>query len=196
MRLARIATEAFAPWIWLIAMPYAIAWLATHDLAATLGWGTLLTITGSVIPMAVIWLGTRRGRYDSHHVHNRERRLVPILVALACQSLGLIILILAETPPVLPSLTAGLVAVGFVSLAVTVGLRWKLSLHAAASAGSVTLLIIGYGWWPTLLVPLVLLVSWSRLKLGHHTLPQVLAALALGPLAALTGHTITATLLS
>ncbi len=162
---------------------------------ATLGWGTLLTITGSVIPMAVIWFGTRRGRYDSHHVNNLDRRLVPLLVALLCQAFGLIILILAKTPPVLPHLTAGLVAVGFAGLAVTVGLRWKISLHSAAAAGSITLLIIGYGWWPATVIPLVLLVSWSRVRLGHHTLPQVLAGTALGPAAALTGHTLATTLL-
>lgn len=196
MRVARVVTEITAPWVWLVVMPYAIAWRGTHDPLATVGWGTLLTITGSVIPMAVIWLGTRRGRYDSHHVHSRERRLVPILVALACQALGLIILILARTPTILPALTAGLVAIGLVALAVTVGLRWKISLHAAATAGSITLLIIAYGPWPALLLPLVPAVAWARVTLGHHTLPQVLAGTLAGPAAALAAHALTTTLLT
>jgi membrane-associated phospholipid phosphatase len=194
--IARIATEALAPYVWLIAMPYAISWLGTHDLGRTLAWGTLLTVTGSVIPMGVILYGAKRGKYDSHHVNNREGRLVPILVALVSQILGLVVLILADTPVMMPALTAGLVAVGFFSLAITVGLRWKISLHSAGSAGSVVLLVIGYGWWPAVLIPLVALVSWSRVELRHHTAQQVLAGVLLGVVAAGAGYWVADALLA
>lgn len=187
-KVAKVATEALAPWVWLVAMPYAIAWLGTHDVGKTLLWGTVLTVTGSVIPMGVILYGAKRGKYDSHHVNNREGRLVPILVALVSQVLGLVLLIVTGNPVVMWKLTAGIVAVGFFSLAITVGLRWKISLHAAGSAGSVVLLVIGYGWWSAVLVPLVALVCWSRVELRHHTRNQVLAGVLLGVVAAGAGY--------
>lgn len=186
--VARVATEVLAPWVWLIAMPYAIAWLGTHDLGRTLAWGTLLTVTGSVVPMAVIVYGAKRGKWQGHHVTNREGRLVPILVALASQVLGLALLITADAPVVMPALTAGLVAVGFSGLAITVVLRWKVSLHAAGSAGSVVLLAVGYGWWALVLAPLVALVCWSRVELRHHTARQVLVGVLVGVAAAGVGY--------
>ncbi|WP_442788238.1 hypothetical protein [Amycolatopsis sp. NBC_01286] len=59
LRSARWATELLAPWVWVLALPLALAWDATgHRWLSALSWGLLIAVTGSLIPMAVI---VRRG---------------------------------------------------------------------------------------------------------------------------------------
>jgi hypothetical protein len=61
-------------------------------------WGAVVSITGSLIPMAVVLRGVKQGRWDSHHVTTREHRLVPFLVALASVSGSWLIVGLGGAP--------------------------------------------------------------------------------------------------
>jgi membrane-associated phospholipid phosphatase len=59
-----------------------------------------------------------------------------------------------------------------------------MSIHAAVAAGACVILALVFG--PELLVTaaLVGLVGWSRVRLGDHTWPQVLAGFAIGAVVA------------
>ena len=54
-----------------------------------------------------------------------------------------------------------------------INLRWKISIHAAFAMGVSLLLVLLYGWVAIVTLPLVLLIAWSRLKLGQHSGRQV-----------------------
>ena len=75
-----------------------------------------------------------------------------------------------------------MVAAGFiVGIGVTIANQfWKMSVHTAVSAGSVSVLVMVFG--PVLLAgaTIVALVGWSRVALGDHTTGQVLAGTAVG----------------
>ncbi|WP_223874687.1 phosphatase PAP2 family protein [Salinispora oceanensis] len=83
-----------------------------------------------------------------------------------------------RTPPTPPS--------KFAVLLVTTGINqvWKLSAHAAVSAGSAGVLINVFGPALLVVVPVVALVAWSRVRLRDHTTSQVLAGAAVGVLVA------------
>jgi membrane-associated phospholipid phosphatase len=70
--------------------------------------------------------------------------------------------------------------------ALVVTLWWKLSLHTAAAAGTVAVLVVTFGPALVLAVPMVGLVAWARVRLGDHTPAQTLAGAALGGLVATT----------
>ena len=53
-----------------------------------------------------------------------------------------------------------------------INLWWKISLHTAFVAASVTVLVILYGWGAAITVALVPLMAWSRIELEHHSLAQ------------------------
>ena len=57
---------------------------------------------------------------------------------------------------------------------------WKISIHAVGVAGGTIILLIagGTGLWPVVLAPIA--VSWARLRLGAHTIGQLLAGSVLG----------------
>lgn len=185
-RVARLLTEVLAPWVWVLGLPLAIGWHATGTATGTLLWGLLVGITGSIIPMIVIVRGARRGRWDSHHVTNREGRVVPFIACITSLGGGIAILLLGDAPQQMIALALAMFATLAVSIAITFALPgngtrgWKISMHAAVAAGSAAILTIAYGPWLALVGIAAVLVDWSRVELGDHTTAQVTAGTVLG----------------
>ncbi|GAB2853247.1 hypothetical protein [Lentzea nigeriaca] len=178
-KVARGATEVLAPWVWVILLPFAVA-AASESVWKTLLWGFVVALTASVIPMAVIVRGARKGRWDGHHVTNREGRLVPLLTAGASLAAGTVIMVLGGAPSSMLALAGSMFASLIVSMAITFGLKWKISLHAAVAWAAVVTLAIVHGPWLLLIALPAALVAWSRVELGDHTTAQVLAGTAMG----------------
>ncbi|MFE9747588.1 hypothetical protein ACFYOT_22020 [Saccharothrix saharensis] len=185
-RVARLATEVLAPWVWVLGLPLAIGWHATKTVTGALLCGLIVGITGSVIPMVVIIRGARRGRWDSHHVTNREGRVIPFIACITSLGGGIAILVLGGAPRQMVALALAMFATLVVSLAITFALPvggvrgWKISMHAAVAAGSAVILTVAYGPWLLLVSIAVVLVAWSRVELGDHTTPQVTAGTVVG----------------
>lgn len=178
-RVARGATEVLAPWVWVILLPFAVA-AATESFWKTLLWGFVVALTASVIPMTVIVRGARKGKWDGHHVTNREGRLVPLVAAGASLAAGTVIMVLGDAPRNMLALAGSMFASLIVSMAITFGLKWKISLHAGVAWAAVATMAIVYGPpWLLLALPAAL-VAWSRVELGDHTTAQVLGGTAMG----------------
>ena len=172
-RLARLSTEVLAPWVWVLCLPLAVAWRATEHVGQTLLWGLVVGITGSVVPMAVIVRGARRGRWQGRHVTDLAGRLVPFLTCISSLGAGGAILVIGNAPRHMVALAASMFATLVAALTITFGLRWKVSMHTAVSAGAVVILMAAYGPWLVVLAATVALVGWSRVALGDHTTAQV-----------------------
>jgi hypothetical protein len=172
-RIARLATEVLAPWVWVLGLPLAIGWHATHHIGESLLWGLVVGISGSVIPMIVIVRGARRGNWDSHHVNNREGRAIPFIVICSSLAIGIAVLVLGGAPTEMIALGVAMMLMVLASIAITFGAHWKVSMHAAVAVGAVVILVIAYGPWSALLTAAAVLVAWSRVKLRDHTTAQV-----------------------
>ncbi|MCX4387508.1 phosphatase PAP2 family protein [Micromonospora peucetia] len=182
LRLARFVTELTAPAVLVSALTVAVGWHSARGGAHGLAWGLLATLFVSGIPFAYILGGVRRGRLTDHHVGVREQRRVPLLFGLCSVAAGLALLAVLGAPrPVLALAAAGLV--GLV-VAVAVSHWWKMSIHSAVAAGTVVVLVFTFGAGLLATAPLLALVGWSRVRLRDHTVPQVVAGLALGALVA------------
>jgi len=179
-RLARFATEVLAPWVWVLTLPFAVAAAATRALWPTVAWGLVVAITASVIPMVVIVKGARSGRWEGHHVTNREGRLVPLVAAGGSLAVGTVVLVLGHAPHEMLALAGSMFASLVVSMAITFGLKWKVSLHAAVAFAAVVVGSVVYGPWLLLLALPAALVAWSRVELGDHTTAQVLVGSLMG----------------
>ncbi|MFE3525561.1 phosphatase PAP2 family protein [Streptomyces sp. NPDC059161] len=109
----------------------------------------------------------------------RRRHRAPLLAASLIAGAGVWLLCKQLGAP-RPLLALGVMApvlVAFVLACTCVG---KISLHASAAAASTTLLalLVDVRW--AMLYPLVAAIAWSRLQLGAHTPPQLLAGAGLG----------------
>jgi hypothetical protein len=142
--------------------------------------GLLTGVTGSLIPMAVIVRGVRKGKWDSHHVTDRATRLVPFAVCVGSLGAGFVALVLGHAPHQMVALAASMLASLVVSIAVTFGAKFKVSIHAAVATGALVVLMVTSGPLLAVIAPLVVWVVWSRVELRDHTTPQVLAGTAMG----------------
>lgn len=179
-RVAAVVTEVGSPAVVVVLLPLAVAWHATgHRPGATLLWGLVIAVFSSALPMLVVVRGARRGRWDGHHVRNREGRLLPLSLGLGSTALGLAILLAGRAPRDVIALDLAMLVTLFACLVVT--RWWKVSLHAAVAGGAVATLALLYG--PPLLVLAagVALVAWSRVEVGDHTVSQVVGGALLGP---------------
>ena len=180
-RLARVVTEVFSPALVVIALPMAVAWHATqHRWAATLSWGLVVAVFYSVLPMTFIVHGARRGRWDGHHVRDREHRRLPMLACLVSALVGLAILLLGHAPRDVLALSWAMIVTLIVCTVITNW--WKVSLHATVAGGAVATVALLYGPWLLLLALPLALVCWSRVTLTDHTVTQVVVGALLGPL--------------
>ncbi|MEW9552766.1 hypothetical protein [Nonomuraea sp. NPDC050783] len=178
--VARRVTNLLAPQVLVIVMPPVVGLVAQGWSGAA--WGLVASALCGGVPAAVIAAGVRSGRLDSHHIVDRARRAGPLTAAVLAVLAALLLLVLLGAPTLLvATVTAMLVAL---AVTVPVTLRWKISFHAAVSAGTVVVLAHVLPAVPTLAAgaAVVAVVCWARVRLAHHTRPQVIAGAIAGTL--------------
>ncbi len=177
-RAARVLTEVFAPAVLIAGQLVAVGVHAGGRDGTGRWWGLVAALFAAVIPFAYIVRGVRRGRLTDHHIVRRDQRHVPLGVGVASVLTGLVVLVVAGAPREL----VALVGAGAAGLAVCAAITrwWKLSIHTAVAAGTVVVLTTVYGPALVATAPLVPAIGWSRVRLGVHTVGQVVAGAVVG----------------
>lgn len=125
----------------------------------------------------LLWLH-RRGLVSDLDVQRREERFRPLSFTLAALAATTALLWFGAAPALMRGLAAAHLAQTTLVLAIT--LRWKISMHSAASAACVALLLYVVGPPAASALAVVPLVAWSRVRLQRHTPAQTIAGAALG----------------
>ncbi|MER5626811.1 hypothetical protein ABT061_37870 [Streptosporangium sp. NPDC002544] len=175
---ARWVTGLFAPQVLVIGLPPVVGLVADGWRGGA--WGLVASALCGGIPALVILAGVRSGRLDSHHLVDRASRTRPLLVAVAAVVVALVLLISLGAPRLLVATVTAMLAALAVTVPIT--LKWKISFHAAVSAGTVVVLAHVLPAAPTLVVGalVVATVCWARVRLSHHTPAQVAAGAVTG----------------
>ena len=184
----------------LVFPPVAFALIAAHFGA---GWREAAWTFGvslaffCLLPLFYVMGMIRRGRTESLEVRERSARLEPLLVGMASYAVGALLLWATVEGPALPVIVAfaALFPVN-TALILLINTRWKISLHMTSLAGFVgVLLFTAMTVWRDLpagveaaltvatvvpLVPLVPLLMWARVRVGAHTVGQVVAGAVFG----------------
>jgi membrane-associated phospholipid phosphatase len=181
---AEKVTYLLEPKNWIIATVVAVGWHAQG--IRGLGWGVVAALFAGVLPTLFINRGVRSGRWVDRNVGAKRPRLIVLGFILASVTAGLILLTAFGAPPEL----TGYFVFMLVSIAVLAAITtvWKISIHCAVAAGSVTILALLFGPVVTPAYALAALTAWSRVELEDHTAAQVIAGSVLGALAALVGY--------
>lgn len=183
-RLARVLTEVLAPAHLVAALVLAVAWRYATSPAQALVSGLLAALFASIVPITYVLRGVRQQRWSDRHVRKREERSRPILFGIASVTVGVVVLGLVGAPRELRALVIAMV-VGLVT-ALLVTLFWKISVHVAVAAGTVTILVLVFGTPMLALTPLIAAVAWARVALGDHTVAQTIAGAVQGAVVAAT----------
>lgn len=183
IRVAHLVTETTAPAILAVA---GLLVVAIHSAGSGAGaaWGGFAALLVTGVPLAYVAKGVKAGKWSDHHIADRTQRAVPLLIASASVAVAAVLLVVVRAPRDLIALVlaqlAGLVVVLVVSR------WWKISIHTAVAGGFLGILVVLFGPWALLGLPILAAVGWSRIVLDAHTWAQVIAGGTMGALVAAT----------
>ena len=184
----------------LVLPPIAFALIEAHfggGLAAVAWTFGVSLVFFCLVPLTYVAGMVRAGRAESLEVRDRASRLGPFLVGIASYLVGALLLWWTVEGPALPLIVA-FAALYPINSAVLllINLRWKISIHMTSLAGFVgVLLFVALTVWRDLpagvetaltlatvgpLAALVPLLMWARVRVGAHTVGQVVAGAAFG----------------
>ena len=170
-RIANLTSKILSPFLVSLVIILLLSFESTRSTLDALKW-SLLLIAISIVPVySVIICRARSHRLRSRFTDIRRQRTKIYLLASVCALVGCVILLYLGAPLILlATFVAGLSAIVVFTC---INLWWKISLHTAFIAASVTVLIILYGSIATVTVMLLPLVAWARVELEHHSVAQV-----------------------
>lgn len=172
-KLAKLASNILNPFLVSFAVIVLLSFESTSSTPDALKWA-LISLVLSVLPVfAVVVYLVRKKKLDDIFVNSRRQRNKIYLLACTMAVVGWVILHFLGAPVLLmATFTAGLAAIVIFMLT---NLLWKISLHTAFIAASITILIIVYHLPGALAVLLLPPVTWARMEMKLHTPAQAAA---------------------
>jgi len=173
MRIARYVSNILAPAT--ISLPFIllVAFYQTQDQLSALIYAFITLFFLSVGPLLYIIIGLRLGKLSDIDVSRRTQRVGPFIFGIVSVMIGWLVLTLTNGPRNLQTVMIITVFSGIIMMVIT--FWWKISMHASSLGGVATMLTALYGAVMLPLFVLLVLVSWSRVALRRHTVPQVIA---------------------
>jgi membrane-associated phospholipid phosphatase len=173
-KVAKLFSNVFSPFSVAAIVCVVFSWFSpigigpflSPFLSAAIGLATLC-----ILPFLPIAYGVRTGEIDLD-VSDLKKRVPLYLPGLAWYAIG------ASVFWILNSKIMFVIALAYLCVAsatFTITLVWKISAHTAGVAGPITALVFVFGPSVLPLHVLSLVMVWSRVKLGAHTLNQAVA---------------------
>ena len=177
---AEWVTYLLEPKNWIIATTLAVGWHAAGGRG--LAWGAVAAVFAGVLPTVFINRGIRDGRWADRNVGAKRPRLIVLTFIIASVAVGLALMVGLGAPTELSGYFGCML--GSIAVLAAITTVWKISIHCAVAAGSVTIIALLLGPWAVPAYLLVGLTGWSRVVLKDHTAAQVVAGSLLGAAAA------------
>jgi len=154
-----------------------ICMIVVEDKMAALSWALLCILFGMLIPFLYIFLLYRKNKIYDIHIPEKNKRIKPLFFTLLSYITGLIVLYLLDAPLFLKVIF--IMTIISASVYTVITYYWKISMHASYITFVVITFNILLGSWMLLLLPLIPIVGWARVRAKRHTKPQVLTGAGL-----------------
>jgi len=142
---------------------------------------SLILVAITILPIfSVIVYLAHKEKLDGIFISARQQRNKLYLLASACTIASCLVLLYLGAPLLLVATIVAALSAAIIFMGIN--LLWKISLHTAFAAGSVTALTIVYGAAGALSLMLVPPVAWSRIELEQHSPAQAVAGAFLAAL--------------
>jgi len=136
------------------------------------GWAFLCLLFGVVIPYLYISFLYKKKEIDSMHIPQKENRIKPLLLTCASYIVCFIILYVLDGPIFLKSIFA--ISIVSTIILTIITYFWKISLHTSWITFIVITFNILFGRWMLLMIPLIPVIGWARVRIKEHTVNQVI----------------------
>ena len=179
-QLAHYTSAVLNPIIISLAFVVFLSFQSTSSTSDGLKW-SLLLVGVTVLPVSLVILYlVHKDKLEGVFIKVRQQRNQIYLLASLCTVACCAILFSMHAPLVLFATTVSALFAMLVFM--LINFTWKISLHTAFAAGSVTILILLYGTTGAFSAVLVPPIAWSRIELKYHSLGQTVAGALLSAL--------------
>jgi len=146
--------------------------MAVDNKIEAINWAFLCFLFGTVVPYLYIWFLYKKKKINDMHIPEKEDRIKPLVVACISYIIIFIILYVLEGPLFLKSIFAVIIVSTIILTIITY--FWKICLHASGITFMVITFNILFGKWMLLMIPLIPLIGWARVRIKKHTVGQVI----------------------
>ncbi len=188
IRIARMISAFFSPY-YIAFVAFLILFLFSYLRIMPLQYklivlGVVYAFT-ILIPHLTIFIFRKVNGYSHDDMAQRRQRYVPLVLYLISYVFCLIIMRRLNIPWYMKGII--LTALLMMVICLALNLRWRISEHMAGAGATIGGLVafsmlFGYNpvWWLCVLLLVAGVVGSARIVLGHHSLGEVLAGLAIG----------------
>lgn len=179
MLLAKLISLLLNPLIVLIFVPYILIQTQSNNYAYILKW-TLISSVFTIVMSICVLIGVRLKIFSNFDVSSKKERPLLFLLAAVLICIYSFFLLIFNGPKIL---LLGVLAIVLGLVTLIVVNRWiKVSIHIAILISFLLLVGIVYKKYYFLLLFLVPLLMWSRIKTKRHTLLETIVGGAIGAL--------------
>lgn len=175
--LARFLSFIFNPLAIIVLVPFFLIYKTTGDTFSALNW-TMYTVIFLIIIGVFILLGVRKGIFTDYDVSKREQRPLLFLVSMLLSVTYLIGLFLFDAPSILFLVTFGIIIA--ILLASIINNWIKASMHVATLTALLVALSLIYGSYYYLLLLIIPIMAYIRVRAKRHTIPETIAGAIFG----------------
>jgi len=134
-------------------------------------WAFICLLFGTIIPYLYIVLMYKRREIDDMHIPRKEDRIKPMIVSSVSYVACLFVLYILDGPLFLKSIFAVSAVSAVIFTVITY--FWKISLHTSWITFVVITFNVLFGRWMLLMIPLIPVIGWARVRIKKHTVNQV-----------------------
>ena len=177
-KLARIISDVFVPPVNLVFLFLYLAFKFEPDSSSAFETIAIAVLFGFVFPVAFFVYLRKKKKVVDNDATIKEERTVPYLFGIFLSSLAFGLCVYFES-----SMISRFVWITYIvntAILIIINKSWKISAHAIGAASPIGVIFTFNPQLALILLIPLAIISWSRIKLGVHTIPQVLAGSAFG----------------
>ncbi len=163
-----------------------ICMIVVDNVMMALSWALLCLLFGMILPFLYIFFLYRKNKIYDIHIPEKTNRIKPLLFTLLSYSTGLILLYLLDAPTFLKVIF--ILTIISTSILTAITYYWKISLHTSWITFVVITFNVLLGPWMLLLLPLIPIIGWARVKARRHTTPQVILGAGISSIVCFVGY--------
>ena len=180
--VARLISLIFNPIVVLAVLPYVVVLKATGNAVQAYYW-TGYTLLFLLIMAIFVLYGVKRKMFTDIDISKREQRPIVFFISILIGLVYLCGLYFFHAPHMLFVITFGIL--GGITVAGVINTFIKASIHTATISALLFSVAVVYGGYFILLLLLIPLVAWARIKEKRHTLSEAVVGGMLGILLSL-----------
>ncbi len=185
--IAEIISLVLSPLVIVAPLPFFLVYEKTGDPILSIIWSLVSALFIFIFFLAILF-GIKIGIFSDINVSKREQRPLLFTIGMVLALVYFATLFLFHAPQILligtTTIFLGLIVLGIVNRFT------KASGHLAVLSAFITFLIISEGWKALIIILLIPLLSWARIKTKNHTFVQTILGTLVGSITIITLYVI------